>query len=103
CKLTDTRTHQGKTKCWDKIETEFNGASGEVFRPKDVLRKKYENIKKRVKRKYADHKCYMQGTGGGPSQEITLTTIDSEIKEILGSRVEGNQSEFDGDANSKSL
>ncbi|KAJ8933289.1 hypothetical protein NQ314_014117 [Rhamnusium bicolor] len=39
------------------------------------------------------------GTGGGPSQEITLTTIDSEIKELLGSRVEGNQSEFDGDAN----
>ncbi|VEN56608.1 unnamed protein product [Callosobruchus maculatus] len=98
CKSSDTMTHQQKHECWEDVEREFNSNSGEVFRTKDVLRKKYDNIKKNVKKKYSDEKCYSQGTGGGPPRKETFTNIENEIKEILGTRIEGLPSEFDGDA-----
>nr|CAI5845553.1 unnamed protein product [Callosobruchus analis] len=98
CKLSDTMTHHKKHKCWEQIEKEFNTISGEVFRTKDVLRKKYDNIKKAVKKKYSNQKCYSQGTGGGPPKEEIFSEVDKEIKEILGTRIEGMASEFDGDA-----
>ncbi|VEN37563.1 unnamed protein product [Callosobruchus maculatus] len=98
CKSSDTMTHQQKHECWEDVEREFNSNSGEVIRTKDVLRKKYDNIKKNVKKKYSDEKCYSQGTGGGPPRKETFTNIENEIKEILGTRIEGLPSEFDGDA-----
>ncbi|KAK9738191.1 hypothetical protein QE152_g10111 [Popillia japonica] len=41
------KSHQAKSVTWGKIESEFNGVSGEMYRPGEVLK---ENIKKRVKK-----------------------------------------------------
>lgn len=101
CKMTDMKTHHEKGECWSKLEAEFNACSGEVYRSRKVLRKKYDNIKKRVKHKYAKEKCFARGTEGGPPQDFEFNDVDIEIKEILGMRIEGHQSEFDGDADSK--
>lgn len=40
----------------------------------------------------------MRGTGGGPQQEIKFSGLDEKIKELFGVRIEGDFSEFDGDA-----
>ncbi|KAL1488645.1 hypothetical protein ABEB36_014445 [Hypothenemus hampei] len=93
------KTYKLKAKCWSSIANEFNAmVSGNVFRAAEVLRKKYEK-KKNVKRKHANEKCYMRGTGGGPTKVTNFDNIESEIIEILGPRIEGLSSEFGGDAN----
>ncbi|KAK5650003.1 hypothetical protein RI129_001032 [Pyrocoelia pectoralis] len=98
CKISDMKTHNEKSECWLKIEKQFNSVSGEVHRPADVLRKKYENIKKRLKKKFSDEKCHARMTGGGPPHDFKFTDVDNEVKEILGKRVDGIPSEFDDDA-----
>lgn len=98
-KKTDTNNNKQKLEHWKKIEVEFNNQSGEVFRDWLTLRKKYENIKKRTKKKIADTKCHVMSTGGGPPKKtIELSDVDVIVTDILGSRVEGLQSEFGGDA-----
>nr|CAI5853420.1 unnamed protein product [Callosobruchus analis] len=78
---------------------EFNNESGQVFRDYVTLRKKYENLKKGTKKKFADEKCHALGTGGGPSKRAPeMTDIDLEIKDILAERIDGLPSEFGGDA-----
>ncbi|KAI4467421.1 hypothetical protein MML48_2g00006255 [Holotrichia oblita] len=91
------KSHQVKSVTWGKIESEFNGLSGEMYRPREVL-KKNEDIKKRVTKKYAEEKCYARRTGGGPPKQSIFTEVDTAVKEILGTRIEGRLSEFDGDA-----
>lgn len=60
--------------------------------------KKYENIKKRTKQKFADEKCYRLGTGGGPEQNHVITGVDASIMEIFGeARVQGLPSQFEAD------
>ncbi|KAG5887661.1 hypothetical protein JTB14_037659 [Gonioctena quinquepunctata] len=72
---------------------------GGSYRNITDLKKKYENIKKKTKKKMADEKCYKLGTGGGPNLKTEISSIDNTILEILGSvRVEGFTSEFGGDA-----
>lgn len=68
-KKTDSNNNKGKIECWKKIEAEFNSESGTVYRDFQTLRKKYENIKKKTKKKIADEKCYIMGTGGGPPKK----------------------------------
>lgn len=63
-----------------------------------MLKNKYENIKKRGKQKFADHKKYVMGTGGGPSKEIVVTETDSSLYEILGTQLTGLSSQFDSDS-----
>lgn len=40
CKASDSVSHKNKLQCWQKIEKEFNSASGEVLRTANILRKK---------------------------------------------------------------
>lgn len=98
CKLSNTNVNQKKTGCWLQIEKEFN-AVNDKYRAEKILRKKYDNIKKRTKKKFPEEKCNVRGTGGGPPTNIKLDPIDTEIKDILGVRLEGNVTEFGGDAN----
>ncbi|KAJ3653971.1 hypothetical protein Zmor_013189 [Zophobas morio] len=102
CKLSNTDVNQKKIKCWQKIAIEFNSLSGQTYRDDKVLKKKYENIKKRTTKKFADEKCYVGGTGGGPQQLIEVTDVDVVVKEILGARLTGHSSEFDDDAETTS-
>ncbi|KAF5306998.1 hypothetical protein FQR65_LT18504 [Abscondita terminalis] len=96
-KKSDTATNADKISACKSIEGEFNAVCGESFRDWKVLKKKYENLKKRTKKKFADQKCELKKTGGGPPVIIKIDNVDEEIKEILGSRVEGLPSEFGGD------
>ncbi|VEN51880.1 unnamed protein product [Callosobruchus maculatus] len=67
-------------------------------RERAKIKASYGRVKKNVKKEYSEEKCYSQGTGGGPPRKETFTNIENEIKEILGTRIEGLPSEFDGDA-----
>ncbi|KAI4466240.1 myb/sant-like dna-binding domain [Holotrichia oblita] len=94
CKRTDTDNNRKKTDTWKAIEKEFNSLSGQTFRDVNVLKNKYEHIKKRTKKKVSDNKINIMGTGGGPSQDAELTDIDNTIIGMLGARVEGYSSGF---------
>lgn len=53
-KKTDRTTSEEKVKAWVEIEEEFN-AVFEDYRSYKVLKTKYENMKKNVKRKLPSH------------------------------------------------
>ncbi|CAG9773270.1 unnamed protein product [Ceutorhynchus assimilis] len=98
-KKTDAVTNADKNKCWVMLEKEFNAESGASYRSAQILKKKYENMKKQTKKKISEEKCYRFGTGGGPFQEFTLTEDDQTVIEILGeTRVHGLATQFGGDA-----
>ncbi|CAG9773412.1 unnamed protein product [Ceutorhynchus assimilis] len=98
-KKTDAVTNADKNKCWVMLEKEFNAESGASYRSAQILKKKYENMKKQTKKKISEEKCYRFGTGGGPFQEFTLTEADQTVIEILGeTRVHGLATQFGGDA-----
>lgn len=98
CKVTDGTTIRDKNTAWECVGREFNANSGGQFRAIEILRRKYENIKKRTKHKYADEKIKILGTGGGPYNEIPISQIDMEVKEILGTSLTGLESKYDDDA-----
>ncbi|KAI4456586.1 hypothetical protein MML48_8g00007917 [Holotrichia oblita] len=75
----------------------FNLLSGQIYRSTIVLRKKYENIKKRTKQKFSDNRCHVTGTGEGPSSHVIYTHVDEEVKDLLGVRLEGLPSYCDSD------
>jgi len=56
-----------KKNAWLKIEREFNCQLIETHRTADILKNKYINLKRKVKKQYAEEKVYHRGTGGGPS------------------------------------
>nr|CAI5849896.1 unnamed protein product [Callosobruchus analis] len=90
-----SNNNKTKLECWQVIERVFKNESGQVFRDYVTLRKRYENLKKRTKKKFADEKCHALGTGGGPSKRAPeMTDIDLEIKDILAERIDGLPSEF---------
>lgn len=97
CKRTDANTNKIKSMAWTKLVEEFNMMNGEIRRDLKTMKNKYENIKKRTKQKYAEHKSYATGTGGGPDKVMVITTIDSDIQEIIGTQLTGHISEFDDD------
>ncbi|KAG5871442.1 hypothetical protein JTB14_027447 [Gonioctena quinquepunctata] len=98
-KKTDTTTMTQQNDVWIKIEKEFNGESGQIYRNALVLKKKYENIKERTKKKIADEKCFRKVTGGGPDETFQFNTLDSNVMELLGdARIAGLPAQFGSDA-----
>jgi hypothetical protein len=89
CKRSDTNNLQMKTLVWQKICTEYNSSSGEVYRDSNVLKKKYGNIKKRTKTKFAAEKANLYKTGGGPPAVINITDADQKVKNIIGTQLTG--------------
>lgn len=50
-----------------------------------IEKSKYDNLKKTSKRKWADDKKYILGTGGGPSQNTPpLNETDVKLKSLMG-------------------
>ena len=45
-----------------------------------VIRAKYEQMKKIVRRKVAELNQERRGTGGGPAKAVTLTVAEEKIK-----------------------
>ena len=97
CKRTDTNSNRLKEETWETISIEFNSTTG-TFRDPPTLRRKYENLKKKAKKKFADLKCHVKGTGGGEPANIVFDSIDETIQSMLGTQLTGMTSEFDSDA-----
>ncbi|CAH1981276.1 unnamed protein product [Acanthoscelides obtectus] len=96
CRKTDAVTNSSKAKTWNMIAKEFN--SGAVtYRDSKTLKNKYDNIKKRSKKKFSQEKCSLFATGGGASKTVHFTDIDEQVKDILGVRIEGHPSTYDDD------
>ncbi|CAH0560527.1 unnamed protein product [Brassicogethes aeneus] len=88
-----------KLNTWKNIEKEFNFQLGETYRDSLCLRKKYENLKKKTKKKASREKCHALETGGGPLKKgLELTDVDVELREILGCRIDGLTTEYGGDS-----
>lgn len=98
CRKTDAVNNEKKNCTWAKIASEFNSTSGVIHRDVKILKNKYENIKKRTKKKSAEEKSSMFYTGGGPPANVTFTPVEEQVKDILGVRIGGLDSEFDDDA-----
>nr|CAH7748884.1 unnamed protein product [Callosobruchus chinensis] len=98
CKKSDTNALRRKTETWINVAKEFNSLSGVVYREANILRSKYENLKKRAKYKFAEEKTYQSSTGGGPSQDVKIDAIDNSIKELIGTQITGFTSTFDDGA-----
>lgn len=98
CRKTDAINNEKKNSTWSKIASEFNSSSGVSYRDSKILKNKYENIKKRTKKKSAVEKSSIFHTGGGPSENITYTPVEEQVKDILGVRIDGLDSKLDDDA-----
>jgi hypothetical protein len=98
-KKTDIDANQLKKDAWKAIEQEFNIVGFENYRSALILKRKYENLKKRTKSKFADEKKYTLGTGGGPAKKTNSTITDTEeiIKEIIGDQLTGRTSKYNSD------
>jgi hypothetical protein len=72
--------------------------SARISRDSDTLKRKYENMKKRSKARYADEKLKTVKTGGGRFEETQVNTIDEKLRSMLGVQVTGDVSEFDSDS-----
>lgn len=96
-KKTDADNKAIKDKAWSNISDEFNAASGETLRTANVLKNKFENLKKRSGRKFSNKKIYDSATGGGPPKDFHITPTDEEIREIAGVQMTGSESKYDDD------
>lgn len=97
CAETDTNTNKTKNEAWSLIATEFNAQSLENYRDLNVLRNKYNNLKKRSKKKFAEERKCLYSTGGGKAPKFEDTNIDNDIREIISSQMTGFLSEYDDD------
>lgn len=50
CKQSDTNSNKEKIECWRIIEKKVNSSNGKCYRSDAVLKKKYDNMKKRAKK-----------------------------------------------------
>lgn len=87
-----------KKDAWNKIQNEFNCQSIENPRTADVLKNKYDNIKRKVKKQYADEKIYHRSTGGGPSKTFLQSSVAITIGELLQNKMTGEIPIYDSDA-----
>ncbi|XP_029348405.1 myb/SANT-like DNA-binding domain-containing protein 3, partial [Acyrthosiphon pisum] len=98
CKKSDVNTYGMKIKTWKRIEEEFNASSNGEHRSTQVLRKKWENVKKRAKEKAAEEKHEIITTGGGRASSTKFSDEEKRVIEIIGEeQVSGSRFEFDCD------
>lgn len=88
-----------KKDAWVKIQDEYNCQSIENPRTATVLKNKYDNIKRMVKKQYADEKSFNRGTGGGPTKIFPDSSIALTVGETLQTRMTGEPSVYDSDVN----
>uniref|UniRef100_A0A6P7GY29 Regulatory protein zeste n=1 Tax=Diabrotica virgifera virgifera TaxID=50390 RepID=A0A6P7GY29_DIAVI len=101
-KKSDAVTNSEKMKIWEKIAKEYSSVMG-CSKTSLCLRTKYNNMKKNVKKKFAEEKSYLRCTGGGPSIKVDISNTDNTIKEMLGDTVTGFVSKYDADSDKHNL
>ena len=71
------------------------------FQPRNSkqLKNKYEAIKKELKKKHSQYKCYLNGTGGGKFVPPPTPSTEDEkaLSETIAISIEGLQSQYDSD------
>ncbi|KAL1488465.1 hypothetical protein ABEB36_014936 [Hypothenemus hampei] len=87
-KTTDSNNWEKKNETWKQIANEFN-ATNSVFRNEEVLRNKYDNLKKDLKKKVAYNKAQTFRTGGGASDYKTFNEDEKELLKIISLSVNG--------------
>lgn len=86
-----------KSDVWIKIQDEYNSQIIENPRTATILKNKYNNIKRNVKKQYADEKAFHRGTGGGPTRCFSSSSQAMEVGEMLQVKMTGEPSIFDSD------
>jgi hypothetical protein len=72
--------------------------SARISRDSDTLKRKYQNMKKRSKARYADEKLKTIITASGRFEETQVISVDEKLRSMLGVQVTGDVSEFDSDS-----
>lgn len=95
---SDVLSKKQKIEGWKKIEIDFNADNNNaIFRNHDVLKKKWENLKKCCKKKYSDMKTYRNQTAGGASKDCVFTPVEETVLEVLATQATGMIAEDDCD------
>ncbi|CAH1107047.1 unnamed protein product [Psylliodes chrysocephalus] len=89
---------------WEKVTKEFNCMSPDNNkRSTEVLRRFYENKKKDLRKKTANKKIHIKGTGGGPPDNIKDDPTDNLLLSIMNEKtVYGLECSWGGDVDSES-
>ncbi|XP_050065882.1 myb/SANT-like DNA-binding domain-containing protein 3 [Aphis gossypii] len=102
CKTTDSIQNRKKTNTWATVENKYNkNFERIVFRTATVLKNKYLNIKKKLKKKIGDERSGIRGTGGGPYNKVEYNDSENLVSEILGEKRLGRQYSKYDDNNGK--
>lgn len=86
-----------KEYAWEKVASQFNSTVALIPRTAKVLKLKYENIKRDLKKKEAENKKELYRTGGGPKKHKDLTDYEEKLLAIIKISVEGLDSRNDCD------
>lgn len=88
CKKTDTQSNKTKLAAWVQVAEEFNSYSN-TYRNFKTSKSKYENLKMITNKKIAEEKCFVRGTGGGPSKVFKVSEVEEQLRCLLTSRLTG--------------
>ncbi|XP_050063085.1 uncharacterized protein LOC126552430, partial [Aphis gossypii] len=104
CKKSDSLTWKQKQLSWDDLANEFNSTNRSLeHRPVNILKKKWDNLKKTLKQKVTSEKSYLKGTGGGPAKNsIIYSQSEIETLDLINIQATGNDAEFDCDLTDES-
>lgn len=99
CKKSGNTNWIEKKNAWQNIENEFNSKNTRnIFRNAEGLKEKYNNLKKKTKKKITEEKMNIRKTGGGSYNPLTLNETDQIIYEIIGPQIDGLKNNYDDDA-----
>lgn len=97
-KKTGNTSWTDKKLAWESIEKQFNSQSQRnVYRNAENLKEKYNNLKKKTKKKYSENKINIMKTGGGSYVSPELNEIDKAIYDIIGPQIDGLKNNYDDD------
>jgi hypothetical protein len=99
CKKSDSLTWKQKQFSWEDLANEYNSNNNSLeHRPVNILKKKWDNLKKTIKQKVTAEKSYLKGTGGGPAKSLMNYSLSEiETLDLLNIQATGHDAEFDCD------
>ncbi|KAL1487722.1 hypothetical protein ABEB36_015629 [Hypothenemus hampei] len=96
---TGNSTWQEKKLAWEAIENKFNSQNNKsIRRYGDQLKEKYNNLKKKTKKKYSDNKMNILKTGGGSYISTEFSNAEKTLYQIIWPQVDGLQNNYDDDS-----
>ncbi|XP_055856074.1 myb/SANT-like DNA-binding domain-containing protein 4 [Episyrphus balteatus] len=98
-KKTDAITSKQKDAAWEALAENFNATSEGQLRTGKVLKDKYNNIKRALRKSKADLRKEIFLTGGGPPPptQKEQSPLLNELSDVMGISVDGLASRNDDD------